>query len=911
MNAFRLKEVPDGHATRYIRRGFARSLRGRLTSGRLICLEVRLETPEIRRQGGLISLVDDGHLATEAEISSATVDVEMVLVAVCQAYPLAGRERERLRPPVTASETTAAIEPPPLVKLTVGVASAALSTPGIHFVSLYSKEADLRPELYRVAFDRLNLEAELRLRILTRRTTGLRVAAQGVPLSASARTRLEIETRTAAFFDRPLESASYLHIVDLEQLHKEAQFSEILQLWGQRPSSSVVMHGSREHPCLRGFFDELPRRPGWIAWGVNREQILRIDAAQNHRALHAIAKLSPGVFDPDALPERFHDLPVREIVPSQLRKSALASGRIWATIAGAYAIRDAARRATAVRDVIDLDEKLPKGFEEAKAEIIELTRMLRSSPGRSGFAGRWVDDIGYLLGFASRLTAPLPLYIKEVQQAQPSYYRSPLDVLRRIQADCEMPSGDASVMASVRTCALALISGYEDLFAAQRSAPGPRLERTLVEIERAAQERMRVGVVALNLPDRLAAEKYLKRWLTDSDLRVGTPPSGVTALEHAGISVIDLRTDVDENAFDVLIVPRYPSPTHLDRLLTSTVGRIRFVVPRGDHAGILYDVYRDVVRERRVYSPRVQSASLTRLLKFPSKVPTILDVQPSVPNEIERAVDEVGAARTAAAAHAFDVDRALRELTEQEASDARSHAILPAPMDPAAAWRVDFDDGSHDFLHPEDALQVVDLASEKSKLLVPRELEKGMVVITTSDSASSARFAAQIITTVSRVRPSIVPEVAIDRYWRDALKEYRISRGLTRAEVLTAAQRHGFTNEHPLSIRWYEERAVWRPAKKANLVALLEMLDAGKKGILEMAEQTWNASGRLRLVSGRVLAYVRQRAFVQGVEILDLAKGAVDIDPILVPEIGLRASHVDGLFLPKTISRITPPAEVS
>lgn len=855
------------------------------------------------------NLRESEHLPTDATIASATHEVELLSASLGLAYPIVERELRRLKPPPGAS-ASAFVEPPPLVKLTIAVAGAGLSTPGIHYLNLYSKEADLRPELYRMTFDRLNEDDRLRGRILTRRTTGLHIAAQGVRLNDNARSRLEIEIQTARCLSPPATPSPYVHVIDLEQLHKEAQFSDIVRLKNAHPGTTVLLHGSREHPCLKGFFTALPNEKDWLAWGVNREQILAIDEGQNHRALHAIASLSPINFDPDTLPERFHDLPVKSIVPAQYRASPLASGRIWTTLAGAYAIRDASRRAQTRRDVIDVNEDLPQAFISARSELEQLTRLLRGNRDAPPYLARWLDDLWYLSGFASRLTAPLHAYIRELQ-AHPHYQRSPLDILRRIQAHAESPSQDTSLMASVHGAASSLISGYDALFSRQMEKPHPRLERLTIELGNHLEKDHRVGIVALNPADKAATERFLKKWLTGSTARPRSPPpEGKTALEHAGVSVIDARTDIGENLFDVLIVPRYPSPTHLDRLLTSTTRELEFIVPREDFKRIIYDVCRDIVRERRVFSSRMQRYALSRALKKSVAIPACLDIQPEVPENIERIVDEISGARERRAeAKDFDIDHAMRELAEVEATETRSHTVfVPTTTSETTGWKIEFDDGSSDVLNADDALQVLDLDSKETEHLPPSRLKTGMIVITTNDSASSSQFAGQIIATVSRVRPALVPDIVLDRFWRESLRDYRKARGLNRNQFLERAQAFHFTNETPLTLRWYEQRSTWRPLKKSNFVALLRMLEEDKPGISAMVDSSWAATNKLRAISRAVLTHVRDRASTDTIKLLTTQVTGLDIDPVLVPELGLRVSHVDGLFLPKTIVRITAPS---
>lgn len=852
------------------------------------------------------------HLPSDASIEAGIAEVSDLTRAICAAFPIARREIERLTPPDSATPPSSFIDPPPLVKLTLAVAGAALSVPGVHYVNLYSREADLRPELYRMVFDRLNSEPHLGARILTRRTTGLQVAAAGVKLSDDAKSRVEIHTQTARAISPDLALRTTVSLLDLEQLHKEVRLSDVLRLHENNPKSTILLHGSREHPCLRSYFTALSHERNWIAWGVNREQILRIDADQNHRALHAIASTSPVKFDPDDLPERFHDLPVKSVVSSQYRASPQTSGRIWASLAGAYAIRDARRRSEARRDVLAVTEGLPKAFMSGRGELEQLTRIVRANPAPPFMVTRWLDDLWYLATFASRVTSPLHAYIRELQ-TQPYFQRSPLDLLRRIQAESAGSPQDTTVVASVQASAESLIAGYEELFERQKTQLPPRLSALTESLTRAIGEGQRVGIVALNAPDKVATEKTLKKWLTSSNHKSATPPpEGKTALEHAGIRVFEPRAIADQLECDVLIVPRYPSPTHLDQLVTLPNVVLQFLVPSEDYKRIVYDVCRDIVRERRVFSARVQAHALSRVLGKATTIPIALQGQPTIPAEIERIVDEMTAARERrAAAQEFDLDKALRELVEIEAVGAKTASVFASHApDPVRRWQIVFDDGSTDEVDADDALQVLDLQSNEVDHMIPSELRGGMVVITTNDSASSSKFAAQIIATVSRVRPALASDIALDRFWRESLRDYRIWRGLSRNAFLERAKAAGFTNETALTLRWYEQRTTWRPLKKTNFEALMAMLEEDKPGIRSMADQAWTATNKLRSISRSVLSHVRDRAQARPQDFLTAPTEELDPDRVLVPELGLRVSHVDGLFLPKTILRIIPPAGV-
>lgn len=840
------------------------------------------------------------HLPLESEVAARSAPVLALIGELSKRREIVANEMARLSPPPGAVGKARLIEPPPLLKLTVAVAGASLAEPGAHFVQLYSQEMDLRPELYRMALERTQSDPELSLHICTRRTISLQLAVQAIRPDAACQARIQLHRNSIAFSDsHRMLPGKTLSMVDLDHLHREVTFSQLSRL--AKGSNTLFLFGSRDHPLLREFASALPSHGSWTAWGVNREQVVGTDGPQNHLALHAIQEISPA-FKADALPQRFHDLPIRALVPSQYRKSLSASGRIWTTVAGAYAIRDAERRTRAERRVLPHPENLPTEFAAARAELASLSQDIRGRSEVTPRVAQWLDDLWFCWSLPSRLTAPITFYLREV--AGSNYYqRSPIDELTEIQNATESWSRDSTTMARMRGIVIDLLRGYDSLLA-RSGAPSARQAEMLEQLRAAVEGNERVVLVAFNEPDQQAAITFVKRWINQNgQFGKGTPPQGVTTLAHVGIDVIPARAALPHDAHRV-IVPRYPSSQLLDKLLTSRIPRLTFVVPSEEYKRITHDVMRDVVRERIMYSPRVQASTLARL-GVRAELPKSMDVTPSVPPEIEAIVQEIGQQRQAQKeAKVFDLDRAIRRIVDSESEGSRDRA-LPVICPPTAVGKagllVNYDDGSSEVLDPEEGVNIVEESRGEIRHVTARDLKPGTAVISTDDAASSARFGAALIDAIARARPELLGAIALDRYWREVLREFRIAHNLTRTQVLARAQDAGFTNETALSILFYEKRSVWLPRDKHNLRALLTMLEEDRPGIANSLEATWRASYQLRAIASDVLSYIKSRALATASSVFELLPAADEVDPVIVPSLNLQASQIDGLFVVKRV----------
>lgn len=837
--------------------------------------------------------------------------VEELIQALRTAYPIAHRELQRLTPGPGASEAGRPVGPTPTTRLTIAVAGACLSRPGIHYVHFYSREMDIRPELHRMALDLVASEPTTRLHVLTRRIRALRAAALAIPLDEGARQRFELLSATEHLDQlQPDPTACGVLLLDLEHLSLDASYAPILRFRGAAQPNRVLLFGNRDHRILKPFMERFTQDKDCVAWGVNRQQIVQVDAAHNREALQGIRASVASVgshdvrFDPANLPERFHDVKVREIIPPQFRLSPSIRGRFWAAIAGHYAIRDAQRRASQSRRLLLVDESPPQAVLEAREELLVLSQQLRGRRDTPYAVARAVDDLWYLHHLTTRTTAPVPYYVRQLSNRGFEAFPTPVDTLQAIVTMSESMTGyDGGLLTRVRFAAQRLVQGYNSLHEQNGTVAG-RHAALLEVIQKAHENKRRLVIVALNRPDKEAT----RRFLAEKAPR-GVPSATIQVAEPQG-----LRPELPR---DEAIFLRPPSPTHLDSVAVAAIPAVVCIVPRTDEAYVAYRLFRDLLRERLVYAPPIQRESLLRLGISPRAFPSGLNIVPDMSPEFERAASAGITERAREEKHSDGSELNLGDLVE-EVFESENEGTRPRGTTTVVGeghgtgeyWTIWFEDGTEDHVKSDEAVLTLDTAKNAFEPLAPDELRPGHVVVTTNDAISGAKFGRAIISLIARLDSRLAVDIAVDTYWREGIIHYKHSKSCTWQELFSQARAHGYTNETALSIQFYSNRSVWLPIHKSNLEAVLTTIEEARPGISGLTDKAWNAGGKLRRIAGRVLSHIKAEAAtsLNPAHLFSGHPNDEDEDPVIVPELGLRSSQIEDVFRVKTVQRVQRPA---
>lgn len=837
-----------------------------------------------------------------------TEQVEHLIEALAAENPHVRSELDRQEPPPRATPRMKLLKPPASIRLTIALAGAAAVKPGIHYIHFYSPSVEIRPEILRMAADLSRQPSPPIVHVFSRHRRAL-LAALGSALDteeewAEVSERIKVYSRSEALRHVTLaKDAHHLFIIDLDDLAKGIRYQDIASSHHSGPARTVLLIGSREHPLLPAYRQDAAKHADWLQWGVSREMIRVLDARSLEPAMAALAYLNPDHYD--KLPARFADVERDRVIPPQLRTIPIHERRIWCTIAGFYGLESAVRRAAITREVIPVEDAIPQVLLEAASRVRALNNRMKQGLVVSLELARAVDDLAYYANLPGWLSIPVGTYAKQLGPSPVTRLSKPVDRLVEIAEFCLQSRADRDdVSAEVRDVALTLEKYYSD---DQNLRAVPTRTAKIVELMNTTLDAGDAfTLITLNRPEATAAEGYFSSRIKEN------AASGASRSERRRLfSIVDARSFSASETSGIVVVARPPPADLVERVLEAPITKLVAVVPHEVKAKAEIRLSFDSYREEVLLGASERTRAMERLTPAARRVTVELPA-PAVrrfPRELQEdpAADPDRSTQATRADVSDEEEESLLEaILEQRdnPSEAAPHAQLTADTPPrrvllsTAHVLVEYEDGSRELLANDDVLLRVEENQTEPTPVRVDSVRSGDLLLTTNSAWGSTRLADIVVDLLTKYDTSLNAIDFLDRAWRSAITKRKETD--TWEEILDAAQAHGYDNITALSILFYAKRAVWLPKKKTNLSAVLAAVSPHELGRPEVVEQIWTGTSRLKSLAARVLRYAKDAAKRQRSTWDDEMA-----DPLILEEVGLRKSHLDGLFELRRVKQVT------
>lgn len=833
--------------------------------------------------------------------AAAAVPGSFAVIAEMEAkFPAVKKELARIRPS-PAQKKTAAIRPSPTAEMTLAVAGAAMDRPGIHYIRFPSLEMDLRPELVRMAIDTMLLNQNVHVVVLTSRQRSVGYAigdllAEGT-LKESDKETVHLVRGQEDFREQVerLVHNNVLFVVDLDSLAQDFPYREIRALGRARKLNTVLLFGNRSHPCLRDFFYDNERG---LAWGVNGAQVMAIDGPSSERALAAVEAISGGGFKARELPEKIRDLQTSQLVTTPYSSSDKIRRQVWTSIAGAFSLRDARRRGQQVR-VLEFVPEDPYPTEGEIRKLLTTTSRHFDSHGPVAMAvAAALDNAWVCLEQLHRISVPLRDYRESALKHSTWGVMTPFDRLAQIDSGlASASSSDRLLTGDLVKAATMLRSLYDHTMETAAETQLPLRTRILFgHLRKDLADNKLPGVVCYDEADRKALGEYIRREFVEA----GTGKTGhVRRLLSAKLTA--------EEGLDVAYLLQPPSEKTLDRLARSGVPRVVLIVPRSAAVTHGLRLFRDVILEERVFCFDQQQQVL-RALQVKTPLTADWNVVSAMGSEMKAKLEEAKAIEKQLAPSEQEVNW---RLVVEDIVHGSIESTGPSKPRATSKIRLDnyivvhFTDGSNQAVLRDSLVQVLD-ASTKNEPREAHRLQKGDVVVVANNDLSSSSFGRTIVDLVSELDPKLQAFNIHDENWRTGLMEMKKTRRWE--DILALAKAFGYRNISYQTFYWYATWMTWRPARDSDFEAILDMLanhlspDFGK-----LKTKTMDATSRLRKFAMDILGYIKRQARTSNsfAELATASKSENnEPDPLIIPDLGLRASHLDSIIQVKEIQRV-------
>lgn len=828
--------------------------------------------------------------------------IEGLLTELATRFQAVSREFKRIRPN-PAQRKTAGILPCPTSLVTLGIAGAVMDQPGIHHIRFPSPEMDLRPEMIRLGIDTMLLNDNVHLVVLTNRVRAAQYAIADLMKDGLTGKDAEWIHVVRGQEQFRVEADSMVHnnvlfLVDLDALSLDFPYREIRAIAANRKLNTVVLFGNRSHPCLRDYFFDKDRG---FSWGVNGAQVVELDKPTSEASLAALSALGGSSFDPRTLPERIREIQTSQLLPSPYSGSDKIRRQAWTCIAGAFAIRDADRRLAQRRTVDFVHEDSFPGEDDVRRHLIDSMRAFGQGQPVSLALARAADHSWICLEQMHRLTVPLATYRQFALKTEAWGVRTPFDRLAAIKnaLDGAAPL-DRLVTGDLVKASDGLRRIYEDSMANGMDVRVPN--RTTILISRLRDDlraKKRPAVLCYDEADRVALGDLLRSALEDVRMQ------GIsTHVRRITTSMISPELEVD-----VLYVLQPPSEKTIDRIGRSGIPAVHLILTRAAALTHGERIFRDIVADQRIFSFAQQNGTLVRL-KLTSRLPPEWDRAPKLDDTVTLQLQEAKAIQTQVAATPEEVKWRLVVEDVIHGSTEGSPASLPRSTRNVRLENylvVHFTDGTHQAVHREAAVQLVG-ASTRGEPQLASKLVPGDIVVMANSDVSSASFGRTIVDLVSELAPKLHGDNMLDENWRTALTDLKRTRNLTWDDVLQLAKKYNYRNTSAQTIYWYSTWMTWRPLRDDDFVAILQMLSGELSAdFSKLQKRTMEATARLKQFGGMILGYVKKQARTN-TSFAELAafssEQSQEPDPLIIPDLGLRASHLESIIEVKEVLRI-------
>lgn len=838
--------------------------------------------------------------------------VDHVIQTIADEHPHVRRELSRLNPPPKTSARFKLLNPPPSVRLTIATAGAAAAMPGIHHIHFFSASLDIRPEILRMVAELCRSEQYAGAYVFSRHRRAIQAGLGSALVNdeewKEVGARLTVYSRSEALRHlQPRDDGRYLLVIDLDDLAKGIQFSDVYKLHRDRSAATILLVGHREHPLLIPYRRMAAEQPEWIQWGVSREQIKLLDSGPTGKSLDALWHLNPEGYD--SLPARFSHIARERVIPPQLRKIPLHERRIWCTIAACYAVESARRRDAVRREVIVVDSEDDPALTDAAYRARTLSRRLYRGLVVSLELSRAIDDLAYYANLPRLLSIPVSAYVRHLGPSPISRLAKPVDRLVEIAEACLQSSGDRDdVRAEVRDIALTLEMFYAD--DAKVDAVPERTRRLTDLMNSTLDAEKGFTLLALNRAEAEAAESYFAARISET---TGDGPS--RSQRRKLLRVVEGRHISPEAEVGTVAIARVPTAEIVDKVAECPVETLAAVVERAQRSDAALRLHFDRYRESVILGPDRQQAAISRLISSTEKAVRLPPIAVALPppesmiqvsnskGRVEQDSDVWSASEDA------EDESILESILESRDAPAGRNGFGEFNPDapprrvvlPSTHVVVEYEDGSREVLADDDVLLRVTDNNREPEAVRVDGVRAGDVLLTTNSGWGSTRLADIVVDLLTKHDSSLNVIDYLDRAWRSAITTNKESE--TWEDILERAASHGYDNVTSLSILFYAKRAVWLPKKKSNLAAVLKAVSPNEYGRPEMVEQIWTGTSRLKRLASRVLHYAKEAARNARTTWDDEMS-----DPVILEDLGLRRSHLDGLFELRRVKEVTVAA---
>jgi len=814
-----------------------------------------------------------------------------VISALRKAHPPAARFVDELNAPAEKYPVLALTPSAEFLLLSV---CAALETPGRHVVIFPAKHADFRVECFRAAL-RAAAGSEENVVVVTRRTTGIEYAVSQEP-----RLRGKFVLCHARDLDEipdPLNIGGIaVAIVDLDSLDREIALGPIVsRLEGAK---SLVMVTTRTESRAVGA---AARRPDVNVVGLTRSQLTASDG------LPVSEEAITEGWDWVSTEHRTIPSTLSAVDDKQWMKVTWRGSRHWRSavyrgVANGIARRDLLRWTRVLREVV------PVSHPDFEAALGDAARILAAAKSVAKMASEdlseeehsFVDlatDCFYRL---RALAVPVRTYDKFAARHGPGLgFATQLDELGRAAAYGSQPPElrDALVRVaeSLRRARDAIDAESEKATAVTSFLHG--IVETNEPLTIVLSDDIEVAALYAHV------ESYVKWGGTERPTRAKLQGRGVAVIPAKALRTVEVRGR--------LVLANLPPYWLAREAYLRGADRVTAVVYPSERDRYSMIQARDRIVESFLFPASRQEKAIATFVGAPFRLPESLGRTEPLDADARRALEVAKQIESGPLPIVYDsteffadedaFSRSMRrrasELAAEKASNRPSSLPRGAEINGVRVW---FKEGTYLDCEADMSIDCVPENERTQSVKRAARLKAGDYVLIGEGNASVST----IVSIAGRLQaksPRALETVESNARWRIAIDAYREEAGQTWAELLKACKSNGYSNKTPWTLMSYAAPWVWLPDDPKNFEAILKTVSPND--LYREREALWNASARLRRVSGRLKSLLKaeyKRRAAKGA-------GSEDADAVLDEEWGVRLADFEDIFEVKEVRGVEEP----